>query len=210
MAVSFPLSLSAFLQSLNVQSSTFDLSGNVRTSRAAGGTVFRSSIGVRLWRGSLSMTGNYHEVQDAAKALVSLARRPDASFLVTDTTRPGPKYDRDGSILGAAAVTVGSVNANRQDITFSGLPVGYELAVGDLVQITYTSGRIYLGEVVVGGDAGSATLEPHIPVGVSAGNVVTLHNPACLAIYDDGSYQPPVRSAVRDGEFSFSWVQKIE
>ena len=123
-----------------------------------------------------------------------------------------PQADSQGLILGAAAVSVRAVNADRRLLQLQGLPAGYTLTVGDKVQITQDT-LIRFHEVGATASAsGTGILDlsvfPRLPLSLAAGAVVTLIRPACPVIIAPDSHDPGTgRRSVTEGA-AFKVLQK--
>lgn len=213
MPLAFPLTLAQFMDLLPVAVLTFDCPEQVFTSRTAGGEILSADIGPRLWQGTIELGRMTPEEAAAVLPLIRLARGAGASFLARDLSRPGPRLDPKGLILGAAAVKIASVAANAREIALKGLPANYALSAGDLLRFGYGSSpvRYALHELVApvtasaSGVTGLVEVVPPIRPGAVADAAVTLVKPSCKAVIVPGSYQPgtPRRGLVEGVGFQF-------
>ncbi|MDK3072773.1 hypothetical protein QO034_06595 [Sedimentitalea sp. JM2-8] len=215
MALSFPLPLSEFLDTLPVSRVTFRLEQAVTSSETGGGEVIRHARGARLWGGEIVLDRDYHAVWAAIEARIALLEEPGASFLITDTRLPGPIADPDGSILGAAAVQILSVNANSRELRLKGLPPGYAISQGDMLSFSYGSNpvrralhRVVTGAVANGsGNTPNFEVTPFIRPGAAVDAAVTLVAPVCKAVLASADIGAS-RAAISDGG-TFAWRQTL-
>ena len=136
MPLTYPLSAAQFMQLMLIADLTFDDPENVETNMTGGGEVMKATLAPQLWSGEARL-GNMtdREARDP-DVLLSLLRGVGRTFYCYDTRRPGPRLDRTGAILGAAAVVIASL-PNTQEMTLSGLPAGYVLSRGDWLAFDY-------------------------------------------------------------------------
>ena len=99
MALSFPLSLGEFFNTLTRVQASMTLDSALLTSETAGGETLTASIGTRLWQGSFVARGNAFQSLDDVTARLELLRQSGASFLVRHPYRRGPANDPNGTIL---------------------------------------------------------------------------------------------------------------
>jgi hypothetical protein len=217
MALSYPLLLADFYNTLTRPAGTFTLDAAVLQNQTGGGEIITSSIGTRLWRGKIVAQANPFGTLDDVVARLELLLESGASFLVRHPYRKGPAADPNGSILGAATPQITSVNGNNRDVTIGGLPAGYVLRPGDLLSWTYLTGplRYALHRVVTTGTAngsgniGNIEITPPVRTGYSLPVNITLVNPRCKAAIVPGSYQPPSVTPGGIVTFSFDWQQTL-
>jgi len=214
MALSFPLGLADFWDKLCPLSWSFHLPSATTMAETAGGEILVARRGVRLWEGEFMLPARNRNAQDQAVALLDLIAMPGASFLAYDRHRAYPQSDPTGATLGAATVTVSSVNANRRDVTLTGAPSGYVLTAGDHVSISYGSPtRYFLGRVVVGatltGGSGTVELTPMLPDAIGNGDAVSLEKPLCKAVLVPNSFNGVMRGRTFDSAASFAWRQTL-
>lgn len=221
MAYSFPLTLAQFQDLLPLDGVTVDLPGALSYSETGGGHLLPARQGSRLWRGQIDLMSDGPDAIEPILALIDILREPAASFLVGSAVRQYPKADPDGSILGAATVTVGSKDANNREMTLSGAPAGYVISAGDHLSIAYGTSPVQYAyfRVVTGGTftgaptavTGNIEVAPFIPGGVSAGAAVTLIKPRMKAILRSDEFTAPRYSggAMLASGTRFSWLQTM-
>lgn len=195
MALTFPLSLAAFLDLLPVAACDFDLGEALQGDETGGGEELLAELGARVWTGRYLLAPMTFDEATAAKALIDLIRAPGRAFLATDLRQKGPRGDPNGVILGASTPTLTATQSAGREVTIAGLPAGYVLAPGDMLGFTYASTKRALHRVVVGGTAnGAGTLawaEVIPAVRAFTGTpAVTLVRPVAKAVIQPGSFQP--------------------
>jgi hypothetical protein len=217
MALSYPLVLADFYNTLTRVRASMTLDSAVLTSETGGGEVLTSAIGTRLWRGRIEARAHAFVNLDDVIARLELLREAGTSFLVRHPYRSGPAADPNGSILGAATPQITSVNGNNRDVTIGGLPAGYVLRPGDLLSWTYLTGplRYALHRVVTTGTAngsgniGNIEITPPVRTGYSLPVNITLVNPRCKAVLLPDTYEPPVVAQNGVAFFAFEWRQTL-
>ena len=215
MALTWPLPLSAFLDTLPIQRVTFQLANSVTHSETGGGEVISHRRGARLWAGKIILDKDYHAVWAAIEARLALLEEPGASLLIKDVRMSGPIADRDHSLLGAAVPKIATLDSNNREMTVKGLPAGYVISQGDLLGFTYGTSpiRYAFHRVVTGGIANGLGITPDIEVipfirpGAQVNAVLTLGNPVLKAKLTNAEYGNS-RSIISEGG-SMSWTQTL-
>ena len=215
MALTWPLPLSAFLDTLPIQRVTFQLANSVTHSETGGGEVISHRRGARLWAGKIILDKDYHAVWAAIEARLALLEEPGASLLIKDVRMPGPIADRDHSLLGAAVPKIATLDSNNREMTVKGLPAGYVISQGDLLGFTYGTSpiRYAFHRVVTGGIANGLGITPDIEVipfirpGAQVNAVLTLGDPVLKAKLTNAEYGNS-RSIISEGG-SMSWTQTL-
>lgn len=220
MALTYPLALATFADSLLVAEASCELPEQLAQSRTAGGEQLTADLAERLWTGRINIGFQQKHEVGSQEVLVSLLGQAGRSFLMYDRRRPYPLLDPTGSILGAASVTILALNgSDARELSLTGLPAGYTLSRGDYLSFAYTSlsvsrqalHRVVDATVVANGSGQTALfeVEPFIRPGAVAGAAVTLKKAFCKAVKVAGSGAPNVtRSGIAEG-LGFDWVQSL-
>ena len=215
MALSFPLSLAEFFDTLPVARVTFRLPRSDTFSETGGGELIAHRLGVRLWAGEIALGRDYHRVWAAIEARLALLEEPGASFLIRDPRLPGPIADPGGAILGASTVRISSLWGDNRQLALKGLPPGYVISRGDLMGFTYGTNPVrYAYHRVVSGDAadgfgmtGAIEVTPFIRPGAAVNADVTLVAPVLKARVTGADYGAS-RAAIGEGG-TFQWSQTL-
>jgi hypothetical protein len=215
MARTYPLSTSAFFDTLPLAGISCTLGDHRTFSETGGGEVIAAGAGKRLWGGQITLDRDVHDLIAAIDADLAALEEPGASFLIYDARKEYPTADPDGSILGAATPQIAVLDNNNREMRINGLPAGYVLSKGDYIGWAYASNpvRYALHRIVVGGPADGGGLSakfevtPYIREGVTVGTPVSLIRPVCKAVIPQASYGRG-RSIVSDGG-SFAWRQTL-
>ena len=218
MALTFPLALTIFADTLLVQDVTCDLPELVEQSRTAGGEQLTADMGERLWTGRVNLGAMVRTEIGRPETLIQVLKQ-GRTFEIYDRRRPNPLVDPTGNVLGAAAVTILALGADPRELSLAGLPGGYTLSAGDYLSFAYTSlaitrralHRVVDATVVANGSGQTALFEvvPAIRPGAVAGTAVTLKKPFCKAVMVTGSASPSQgRSTLYEG-LGFDWVQTL-
>ncbi|AET73302.1 hypothetical protein EMVG_00016 [Emiliania huxleyi virus PS401] len=221
MGYSFPLSLAQFHDLLRKQAADCNLGEALDIAETGGGEILSARIGNRLWAGSYTLHRQNAVDQEPILALIDLIRSPGRSFFTGDVAHRYPRLDPDGSILGATAVTVQSVEANNRELKLQGAPDGYTVSAGDHISIIYGSSPVKYGYFrVVSGSSfndaftptrtGLIEVQPFIPAGITGGETVQLVEPRMKAVYVPGSFSGGGRvRPMKAGPIQFSWRQSL-
>lgn len=218
MAYSFPLSRAAFMDRMPIARFTIDIPEAVEVSETGGGELLTAELGTRLWQGEIVLGKMTPDEAADALAMIDAARQQGGSFLVHDVSRPGPRLDLDGAVLGSATPAIQAVGASGLDIKLSGLPGGYRLRRYDYLGFTYASGPVRFAlhrainavTVTAGGVMEDwLSVSPQVRPGWAVGAPVTLLNAPCKAIILPGSVQPGTRSQTMTEGASFKWRQTL-
>jgi hypothetical protein len=215
--LTFPLSLAAFFDLLPIGAFRMAPQEAVELSETASGEVLPADIGTSLWTGEIDLSLVTHAEAGDVTPLINLLRRPGASFLCSDPTRPWPRLDPNGTILGAANPQILAVGASMRELSFSGLPAGYVLSRGDKVSFTYGASptRYALHELVAGavangsGQTGLIEVTPPIRPGAAASTAVQFVWPRLKARLTPGTVDlGQARQTITD-QMTFGWTQTL-
>jgi hypothetical protein len=117
----------------------------------------------------------------------------------------------NGSFPGAfsGAATVGSIGANRKSCTLTGLPAGYKVSVGDLIEVA-GSGLHRVMEAAVASGAGATPVfevRPQFWPGAAAPAAANLVKPSCLMRVVPGSINSDADVSTGRGTISFQAIE---
>ncbi len=217
MAYSFPLSLADFLDVLPISSTMFDLPDAGEMSKTAGGEVITASLGARLRQGTIKLDKMTAAQEDVAMAMLDIARRPGATFLLTDRKKPWPRADFGGALISGSSPTIAAISTDTREITLAGLPAGYVISRGDWMSFTYAASplryALHRAATTVtangSGIAGPMEVSPNIRTGATVGRAVALRKAICKAVVIPGSVDVGTRSSSLTKGVSFSWSQTL-
>jgi len=219
MALSFPLPLATFADTLLVAEASCYLPEQIVQSRTAGGEQLTADMGERLWTGRITLGPMTRTEFGRPDVLISLLRQAGRPFLMYDRRRPNPLADPNGTILGAASVTILALGGDPRELSLAGLPAGYTLSAGDYLSFAYTTlsvtrqalHRVVETTVVANGSGQTPLFEVHPPIrpGAAAAAAVTLRKPFCKAVMVAGAASEATgRNTLYEG-LSFDWVQSL-
>lgn len=217
MAYSFPLSVASFMDLLPISQITFELPEAREVSETRGGEILTAELGVRLWQGEITLGDMTPDEADEALAMLDVARRPGASFMVHDVRRPGPRLDPTGIGLATAEPALYGVRDGGREMRISGLPGGYGLRRHDYLAFSYGTGPVRYALHRIAAPAGAAgtgitgwfEVSPNLRSGWTIGAAIGLRMAACKAIIVPGSFQAGrTRSTITSG-VSFRWIQTL-
>ena len=219
MALTYPLALATFADSLLVAEASCELPEQLAQSRTAGGEQLTADLAERLWTGRIDIGFQQQHEVGVQEVLVSVLGQAGRTFLMYDRRRPYPLLDPTGSILGASSVSILALGGDPRELSLAGLPVGYTLSRGDYLSFAYTSlsvtrqalHRVVDATVVANGSGQTALfeVEPFIRPGAAAAAAVTLKKAHCKAVKMAGpGTQNTGRSTLSEG-LGFNWVQSL-
>ncbi len=215
--LTFPLTLAQFYDLLPIQQAELDLPEALDMSQTTGGEVLTAELGTSLWSGRIELGVMTHDEVSAIRPLINILRRAGTSFLVSDPTRPWPRLDPNGTLLGAATPTILAVGGSMRELSLTGLPAAYPISRGDLLSFTYGSSptRYALHECVGSasangaGQTGLIEVNPPLRPGVSAGAAVQLIWPRCKVRLVPGENATGITSHTITSEAQIAWTQTL-
>lgn len=195
MAISFPLSRSAFLASLRVQKVQFFINRRDQMTGLGGGEILKAELAPSLWRGAVTLTPMKARSADAIEALIAMLEVPGRAFEACKPNQAGPVGDPLGDGLLGFTPTLHAIDEPGSTVRLSGLPVGYEITPGDMLSFSYGTNpvRQALHRFVEGGAATAVgrtapmTVVPHIRPGAIVGATVELVRPWCKGVMIPGT-----------------------
>lgn len=216
-ALSFPLSIADFYDTICVGDVSFDLPESQINSGVTGkGEILPADIGSRLWTGQVTVRPLLTADARAVLSRISTLKQAGRAFFVFDKRHAGPRMDPKGVILGASTPQIKSVNANNRQLVIKGLPIGYVLSAGDYIAFAYGSNptRYALHDLAVGGTANSSgevevEVSNFIRSGAAADQDITLIKPSCKAVLVPGTIEPGSAPGRFHDGISFSWRQTL-
>lgn len=214
MTLSFPLQHADFWDLLPISTITLECPPQVETSGTGAGQILTREVAPQLWRGQLTLGRLTPAEAGDILPLIEMGSAPGASFMAHDLMRPYPLLDPEGTVLGAAAVTVNDIGGSLRDLRLAGLPANYPLRRGDLIGLNWGASptRYGLHRIVIAAsaDAGGLTgwieVSPAVHSGVIVGGPVVLARPGFKAVITPGSVTSGTlrRGLVEGLGFSFS------
>lgn len=180
-------------------STDFDLSYRQETSRTSIGQTFVKDFGSPLWTASYQSRSMRPNELDAWRARLKALEGGLKQFRGRPTSRCYPIAYPNGTGMGnVSAVKVGTIGANRNTMTLTGLPSGYVVSVGDYLQIALNN----LHQVVnVAGT--EIEVRPHLWPTIATGNAVKLVKPSCLMTIVPGSINTTADLSTGRGVITF-------
>ena len=196
MAITYPYDI---LADFPGWSTDFDLAYRQEASRTAIGQTFVKDFGSPLWTASYQSRSMRPNELDAWRARLKALEGGLKQFRGRPTSRCYPIAYPNGMGMGnVATVKVGTIGANRNTMTMTGLPAGYVVSVGDYLQIAPNN----LHQVV---NVAGAEIEirPHLWPTITTGNAVTLVRPSCLMTIVPGSINTTADLSTGRGVITF-------
>jgi hypothetical protein len=216
MAITYPLSLAAFADTLGVRRTKWQLQDNRELSGMGSGQVLQAKLAPSLWVGDVTLREWYHDDAASIEAKLAVLIEQMGSFYLYDPRKWAPRDDPTGAILGAATVQIASL-PTPATMSLKGLPAGYKLAAGTDLAFDYGSSptrRAFhrIAEDVTATGGGSTTafnVTPFVRPGAAVNASVTLIKPAMKCIIKPGSVDVSSTENILTTQISFSVLQKI-
>lgn len=184
----YPLAfLSAILAP--VSECSFDLLRFEEASGSGSGQRWAAELADPLWQVTLPLSPRRWSAAREINAKV-FALGTTRSFMFADGS-----YRPAGGGIAGTGVTVGAVGADRDSLSLSGLPLGYQITAGDRLSIVHSAGRYYFGmfaETVTAsaGSTAQIAIEPPLPFGIAAGATVAIDRPLVRVTVPGGNFTP--------------------
>lgn len=182
----------------------WDIQRNDQLDGDGSGDVWQAELADPLWIAEVTLDKGLHDELKQIAARIRALNGAAEAFLLCDPLSLYPQADPAGTLLGTAAITVRTVNANRSIAELQGFPAAYALTEGDKLQVTQGS-MVRFFEVAAAAAANgsgnmSVTVFPRLPLSLSAGAAITLKRPACPVVIMPGSHDPgTARGSITDG-----------
>jgi hypothetical protein len=207
--------LAQFWDLLPIQSIVWDELDQEARSQLGAGAGIRYDLGGILWRATVTLNPEDFASSKVLEGRLRAMRKIGRYFLATDHLRAAaPASDPGGVDLGASVVTIGSVDNDTGELTLAGLPAGYELGIGDMLQVDFgvplRRALLSIDKAVTadgGGDTGAFTTTPVPWVGIEAGDPVALIRPS--AVFAMLTKRAGTMRAIVDGA-SFEMLQVLD
>lgn len=183
MALTMPLSQENLADLMMVETVTWTLGEDQELSGTGDGETLAADLGPRLWSAECSTIAADIETIEALRGRFNALDGAIQSFYLHDPRRPYPATDPTGALLAGATVTIQSIEANRKELTLTGLPSGFELPQGTMLSVAGPTSRTALLQLAApviangGGVAGPVELRPHLRPWALAGQALTLLKP---------------------------------
>lgn len=206
MALTFPLSLAAFLADLAWVDFSFDLMESSQTLSLGSGEVLRADRGARLWHGRVGIRPYRAAAAEAVLARVRALQDARGSFLATPRHLPFPG-------LGNATIFD---QQNGRELRLAGLPSTQVLPQGTFLSFQYGTDpvRYALHQMVepataTAGTTGFFEVTPAIRPTVDDGTAVVLAAPICKAMLVPGGVSAGANRVGVTSGVTFDWVQTL-
>lgn len=216
MTLSFPLSLNTFADKLKITTVQWQLKRWDQLSGMGTGDVIAAQLAPPRISGIVTLGALKHDDAAEVQAVIESLDGPMQSFYLYAPQKPFPRFDPDGSKLGAATVTTHTVGANNKSLRLQGLPSGYVLSVGDYLAFDYGTNPVRRGfhRIVEAATAPGSSItplfevRPHLRPGVTTGLAVTLIKPAAKVFIVPETFDPGTARALITEGMQFEVMQR--
>lgn len=197
MAISFPLSIAAFADTLPISSVRWWLNAQQEFSGLGSGEFLGAELGPSYYMGEITIAKIDSREAIAIEADIASLDGSMNTFYLYDPRAQYPRLDPKGELLGASTPSIQALFANNKSMTIAGLPVGYQLSKGDYLAFNYGSNpvRRAFHQIVEPATAGAGgvtpafEIRPHFRPGAAIGLAVTLVKPAAKVAIVPKSFQ---------------------
>jgi hypothetical protein len=210
MAITFPRD---FLTGFPGWNTEFKLEFRQDKSRSAGGTTYVKDMGTPIWRATYTTRVLSPNELDRWRAIIDTQDGGLNAFIAVPLSRCYPILYPNGSGLWATTWTSGvtgqgnisAIVTPNKEISISGLPVGYQASVGDMVRIGSRNLHRIVGVSGPASGAGVITVEirPGLWPESAVGNVVYFPRPWCRMVVDPSSVSTTADRTTGRGTLSF-------
>jgi len=217
MAITYPLDI---LTGFPGWSTEFNLSWRQEQSRTAGGRTILKDFGSPLWRAAYVSRSLSPNELDEWRARLNALENGVHTFKGYRMSRCYPMAYPNGSwptgdSFDGVSATVHTIADSNKAIRVDELPAGFQLRIGDMIQITRDGdpARYDLHEVQETSTASGAGLtplfevRPHLWPGVAADDLVSVRRPFCLMQLEPGSISDQADPSTGRGSVSFRAVE---
>lgn len=213
MSISYPIDL---LATFPGWTTVFEPVYRQEQSRVSGGRTYVKDLGDPLWTLSAQSRQMNPNKLDYWRARLDAMEGGLQTFDGYSMSRcypilyPKGAWPTGGAFDGVA--TLLSVGTNRKSISVGDLPAGFELSIGDMVQVGTDLHRVMEGATADGsGETSVFEVRPHIWPGVDAGDspavTVTVKKPSCVMAIVPGSIQSRADPQTGWGAVSFQAIE---
>jgi hypothetical protein len=184
---------------LPISDAVFKLQWQQEISPTGGGTPRGADLGEELWLADIACSVLTSEEARTAEAMIDDLRGVIGSFYVWNPRAPYPLADPNGTALGTNAVTIYALGSDSKSLRLAGLPVGYQIKIGDFFSFDTGSSpnvRRCLHRFTAAGIADGAGrtpmlgVVPHLRAGVATALAVALKKPSAEMFILPGSFDP--------------------
>jgi hypothetical protein len=189
----------------------FELIFRQERSRTAGGKTIVKDFGRPLWRAAYETTALSPNMLDRWRAILDSVDGGSLPFLGYSLSRVYPIAYPNASWPGVftGSAQVGSVGANNKSLTLKGLPAGFKVSIGDMVQVGVDKLYRVMEDTVAGsgGQTGLFEVRPHLFPGTAEGFAAVLVKPATPMKIVPDSIKSAASIATGRGTISFQAME---
>lgn len=216
MALTFPLALDVFFETLPFRTVSLDLNHFDETSGLANGQILSAKLADPLWGGSVQFGSLTYRQYATLRARMSMTEGAKNVFYVTPRPFAFPANDPTGSILTGSTVTINSIGSDNKSLSLAGLPTGFTLTLGDLFSFDFGSPAHrtmhMVQEVAVANGSGVTpefAVQPPIYPGTTTGITVTLKKPSIKAFVVPGTIAKGTQGDLEVTGVGFDIMQRL-
>ncbi len=187
----------------------FDSPPRQEQSTTAGGKVYTKDIGPPFWKlTAVSKSLKPSDLDEWRTRLGALAGSQQ-TFLGYALSKCWPRLYPEGSwptgvAFNGLTANLSTIQSDRKTIRLSSLPAGFQLSVGDLIQIGTTDlHRVREAAAAAAGTTGDFEIYPNLWPGVVTTTAVSVYRPHCLMTIVPGSVSAQADPSTGRGVVSF-------
>ncbi|WP_313613406.1 hypothetical protein [Agrobacterium sp.] len=212
MAITYPLPLS-FLDDLPGWTTEFELLWRQEQSRTAGGQTIAKDLGSPLWQMTVRSKVMKPNQLDHWRARLASLENGLKTFRAFPKSRcypvayPNGSWPTGGAFDGIAELT--TIAANRKAVSLHDLPAGYQVSIGDYIQIGDKDLHMVMEPALAASDGytGQFEVRPHLWPGVVAPRNAIVFKPSCVMAIVPGSVSTTADLATGRGSITFQAIE---
>jgi len=182
-------------------------------SRMAGGRTIVKDMGSPLWKMAVQSRTMKPNELDYWRARLTSLENGLKTFRAFPKSRcfpvayPNGRWPTGEAFNGVAQMS--AIGADNKSITLSGLPAGYQVSVGDYIQIGDKDLHMVMEAATANssGVAASFEIRPNLWPGVTAPAAATLVKPSCIMAIVPGSVSTTADMATGRGTVTFQAIE---
>lgn len=187
----------------------FELFYRQEQSRVAGGRTFVKDLGDPLWTATYQSRALSINELDHWRGRLDEMEGGLLTFRAVSPSRCYPIAYPRGAGAPASGVRVSALGADNKSLRLLGLPSGYRISIGDLIEIEGSGLYRVITEAVAAENGISPLFQvrPHFWPGTASGSVVTLIRPGCPMSIVPGTISTDADASTGRGVVTFQAVE---
>lgn len=215
MALTYPLSLTAFANQLPFLSSRWELRRSDEFSGLGTGEILAANLGPALWMASVTLKPLRLPAANSILALLEALEGSLRAFYLFNHQQAYPQSDPGGVLVASTSPVIHTLGGDNKSLRISGLPSSFVMTRGDMLSFDYGSParrafhRVMETVTASSGLTPSFEVRPHIRPGAATSTAVSLSRPAAKMILMPGTFNPGEQTGHMVNGISFQAIQTL-